>query len=457
DSMLGRMLPSEIQVDTSANGIPVNFLAAGAILVVAGLVSIWVGMSWLGGVWLTCAAIFYSIWTVLYTTLFTNFAGVFSGAWQGMGYWVAQQEVARGNQPWYYYFVGMSVYELLPAVFGIAGALYFLKRGDMFGLVLALWAGLTFSAYTIASEKMPWLLVNITLPFIFLSGKYLGDLVERVHWRQAIYRGHILLLLLPPLGIVAGVYLLRVHVTPELLFTYQEWGILLGLVLLAAIAALLVRVARPRAGVALAGLGTAVLLLGFGAATAARAAYTFDDSNVEILVYAQGSADLSETFQNLDQDIFQGTAEREAVMVDYDIWYPFQWYVRHEVEEGVLRFSCFKAEGEEGWNAGCNPASGESPSQAFLLTSVHRARHSQGLEEFQQEGPLRNLLWFPESYRRPGENRQDEEWANELALDLGFFQKSLYSREAWRAALNYLLFRDLQRDWYSSEYYSYTR
>ena len=77
----------------------------------------------------------------LYTTFFTHLSGAFSGSWQGMGYWVAQQEVARGNQPWYYYFVGLPVYELLPAVFGIAGAVYFIRRADMLGLALTFWAG----------------------------------------------------------------------------------------------------------------------------------------------------------------------------------------------------------------------------------------------------------------------------------------------------------------------------
>ena len=44
---------------------------------------------------------------LLYTTAFTNLSGLFSGVWQGMGYWVAQQDYGRANQPWYYYFAGL--------------------------------------------------------------------------------------------------------------------------------------------------------------------------------------------------------------------------------------------------------------------------------------------------------------------------------------------------------------
>ena len=59
----------------------------------------------------------------------------------------------------------------MPVVFGTLGAIYFLKKGDIFGVALAFWAGLSLLAYTLASEKMPWLLVNITLPFILLAGR----------------------------------------------------------------------------------------------------------------------------------------------------------------------------------------------------------------------------------------------------------------------------------------------
>ena len=168
DAVVNGILPSQVTIGPASNGLPLNYVVALGILSGTIILSAVLGIRWLGSAWLICAGIFYFLWSVLYTTFFTNMAGVFSGSWQGMGYWVAQQDVARGNQPWYYYFVGLPVYELLPLAFGIAGGLYFFKRGDILGMALTLWAALTFLAYTIASEKMPWLLVNITLPLIFL-------------------------------------------------------------------------------------------------------------------------------------------------------------------------------------------------------------------------------------------------------------------------------------------------
>ena len=429
DSLVNGLLPPGIQVDASANGIPLNFVVAGGILIVAFFGSAALGFAWRGGVWLICAAIFYLVWMTLYTTIFTNWAGAFTGVWQGMGYWIAQQEVARGNQPWYYYFVGLSVYELLPVVFGGIGVAYFLKKGDALGLALAFWAGLSLLAYTLASEKMPWLLVNITLPFILLAGKYLGELAEMVRWREALTRGTVLLLLLTPASLAGGVFLIRAYVQIEDGLSLVHGLPAAGLAAFLMLGAGLVRIARPPSGVAIVGLGTAALLLAFGIWSAFRAAYTFDDSHPEILVYAQGSADVAQAYQNLEQQVFVANENTETAHVDYDLWYPLQWYVRDESAEGALRFSCFKKEGEEGWTPGCSPVSetSEFKSSALLLTAQHGGDDSKVLESYEKSGPLRNLLWFPESYR---------------GLDPGTIGGSIQERESWRRVVDYFLFRD---------------
>ena len=455
DTMVNSLLPAGIQVEAEANGIPINFVVAAAILAVSFAISVVLGASWRGGVWVGCAVIFYLVSLALYTTLFTNWAGFFSGIWQGMGYWIAQQEVARGNQPWYYYFVGLSVYELLPVLFGGLGAIYFFRRGDAFGLALAWWAGLSLLAYTLASEKMPWLLVNITLPFILLAGYYLGELVQRVRWSKVFRLGTVALLVIAPLLVLGGVYLIRTYVNPEGVFSGVHWLLLLSLAGLAIAAAFLVRRAQPPAGAAMVGLGIAALLLAFGTWGAFRAAYTFDDSNREILVYAQGSADLRETYQQLAARVFPAEVSSGSVQVDYELWYPFQWYVRHHQESGQLRFACFKDDSEVGWNATCNPVSSDIEAPALLLASSHGTRDSESLNGFERAGPLRNLLWFPESYRRPREDRKGEGPVEELVKDFAFFKEVATSRDAWSQALDYVIFRDLQRDWYTSEYYSY--
>ena len=465
DAVARTVLPSGLPVDTGSNVLPVTVLVAGGLLVAALAVSIYVGVRWLGKAWLVCAVIFYGIWATLYTTMFSNFAGLFSGAWQGMGYWIAQQPFARGNQPWYYYFVGLSVYELLPVIFGLIAFVYFLKKGDVTGLALSLWAGVTLLGYTIASEKMPWLLVNITLPFILLSGMFLGGMAESIRWRRVLRRGRVALLFLPPLIAVAAVYLLYSYVNSDNGLSLVQWVVLFAVAAAALAVAWLVRLAGPSTGLSLAAMGVAGLLLVFGTVAAFRAAYTYDDSNVEILVYAQGSSDLPKTFGELDSQVFEGgQGDGNPVLVDYDMWYPFQWYVRHHHDEGILQFKCFKAEGEDGWNSSCSPVSEEQVSRTLLLKSTHGGEDVESRVENEREGPFRDLLWFPESYRRPHENRQAEgsQWGvrgipstKQLSEDFSYFGKVAVSRESWADGINYLVFRDLEADWFISEYYSF--
>ena len=464
------ILPSEVTIGAAANGVPVNYVVALGVLSAAIIVSIVIGVQWIGGAWLVCAGIFYLIWATLYTTFFTHLSGAFSGSWQGMGYWVAQQEVARGNQPWYYYFVGLPVYELLPAVFGIAGAVYFIRRGDMLGLALIFWAGVTFLAYTLASEKMPWLLVNITLPLIFLSAKFLGELAESVRWRQALRQGAGGLFFLTPLAALGGLFVLYAYTGNDGGLTAQHWAILAGSAAVLALAAYLIRVSSTAGGGALATLGIAALLLGFGGWSALRAGYTFDDSNREILVYAQGGSDLKDTFAALEDQVFSSpsgdtsnaSTQRRAVEVDYDIWYPFQWYVRNAESDGLLRFTCFKSERDDGWNSGCNSLEStlgedEFRPDSLLLAADHAGRTGGELLEYTKSEPLHSLLWFPETYRRPLEARQDEEWTDELKKDLEFFKDVASSKGAWRSALSYWIFRDLEKDWFTGDYYIFKR
>ena len=464
DSFVHGVLPLGISVDASANAFPVNYLVAAGLLLGALNLSIYLGVRWLGGRWLILAGIFYLTWITVYTTVFANLAGIFSGVWQGMGYWIAQQDVARGNQPWYYYFVGLSIYEILPLVLGIMGAVYFLRKKDLLGLVLASWAGVTLIAYTVASEKMPWLIVNITLPFILLAGKYLGELVDRVRWREVWRRGHVALLVLPSLILVAAVFLLHSYTNPGGGFSWSHWAILFSTALLALATAYVVRLARPHSGTALVTLGLAGLLLGFGTWAAFRAAYTYDDSNKEMLVYAQGSKDLKNSYKELDSRVLSAQPVPGSVAVDYDLWYPFNWYVRDAQRSGTLNFSCFKAEDEEGWNAGCNAVDNEHTAQALLLSDAHTAGDT-ALTEYQRDGPLRNLLWFYEdAYRRPGENRPDEGHPGglkglpnkeQLTKDFAYFKSVASGKQSWFDALDYVLFRNLEGDWYNSQYYSY--
>ena len=79
--------------------------------------------------WLIAVLIMFLIYALLFTTFFTNPAGLVTGVGGSISYWLAQQEVQRGGQPWYYYLLVLPMYEFLPLLFSIVAAIYFLVLG----------------------------------------------------------------------------------------------------------------------------------------------------------------------------------------------------------------------------------------------------------------------------------------------------------------------------------------
>ena len=81
------------------------------------IISAIIGLLWNKEKWWKTALIFWIPFTILYTTVFTNSDGFFTGTIGSLGYWIVQQGVSRGSQPWYYYLlVQIPIYEFLPAL-----------------------------------------------------------------------------------------------------------------------------------------------------------------------------------------------------------------------------------------------------------------------------------------------------------------------------------------------------
>ncbi len=231
-------------LDYSTQGM----LRTGSLLVLFFLISGGVGWLWKRSFYITCMALFYGIFTVFYTTFFTNGRGFFTGIIGSLGYWLSQQEVQRGSQPWYYYaFIQIPIYEYL-ALLGTLLALYFGIRYWRFATLpgvspahqelpesvlpiyagmresrfavmndsestqpadqgtagvsnepgipenlhrpipvlamLLFWSVISLVAYSIAGEKMPWLTVHIAVPMLLAAGWGLGFLVDSIPWQR---------------------------------------------------------------------------------------------------------------------------------------------------------------------------------------------------------------------------------------------------------------------------------
>ncbi len=192
--------------------------------------SLYIGLLWNWRIFAIGAAIFYIPFILLYTTFFTHMGGFWTGIWGSADYWMSQQLVRRGTQPDYYYFMFLPVYELLPLLFAVGGALYYAFRGkteqklqtaatvllvlifsvipkhgagpighyhvhiafliaiasilfmeiENFTKFLLFWTLSVFFALSIAGEKMPWLIIHIALPLSLLAAKVIDDILSSI-------------------------------------------------------------------------------------------------------------------------------------------------------------------------------------------------------------------------------------------------------------------------------------
>ncbi len=180
-TLTGSQLAAAVQLPAALLASPLTseqeLIAGGAAVTALLMGGAVVGCGWNWRWWLPCAALFAAIYATLFTTGFTNLDGIGSGLWGQLDYWIAQQDVRRGEQPWFYYFMMVPIYELLGLVVGVVGGLWLVGRGDRLSLLFLWWFLATFIMLSLAGEKMPWLTVHLALPLIFLSGRVAGLLL----------------------------------------------------------------------------------------------------------------------------------------------------------------------------------------------------------------------------------------------------------------------------------------
>ncbi len=399
-----------------------------ALLVVIGMIglSVYLGFLWNWSVWWRCALIFYSIWTLLYTTFLTNFyGGIKSGIWQALGYWIVQQGEGRGAQPWYYYFVTTSVYEFLPFFIGIIGIVYFLRSRDRFSAFLVYWPVTTFLLYTIASEKMPWLLVNITLPFIVLTGMFLSHVARRIDWRRTIEHSGYLLVPGVPLFIVLLWNLAFYDPTSNVLMDVTIQTALA--VMSVGMVAMAVYMSRSLGTENLAGIALLIvagMLLALSVRAGMMASYRNGDVPVEMIVYTQTSPDVTRLLESIEQTNLDGPVQ-VAIDGTSGFSWPWAWYFR---DTPSVQFPTFRSDSFD-----------DPPSAPVVVVHTNnRQSADEGLADLYGEAErIRHRWWFPEYiYREVTPSR---------------FVGAIFDRSAWRRAMDYWLNREGVRDRLGSE------
>lgn len=344
-------------------------IVGGALLLTFSL-SIVAGLMWNPEKFWKTALIFWVPFTILYTTIFTNVNGFFTGSIGSLGYWVVQQDVQRGSQPWYYYLlIQIPIYEFLPAI-GLFLALYLgFKRKTSPALeneteevinlldeskteernfshtfaLLVWWSFMSFLAFSYAGERMPWLTYHITWPMILITGWALGHIIDTTDWQKLKAQN-------VPLTVVSlivfvlstGRAFFILNTTPPFQGQALEQLQATNSFLLPLIAAILSAVASVyflrewtfkevrRVFVLVLFSFLAVLTM----RASFRASYITYDQATEFLVYAHGATGIKEVI-NQATEISQRTTGGMSVALAYDssapdtgVSWPFVWYLR---------------------------------------------------------------------------------------------------------------------------------
>jgi uncharacterized protein (TIGR03663 family) len=339
---------------------------------IAGLV----GTFWLRSRWLVAAGLFWAIEILFFTTFLTNGQGLGTGLIGSLGYWVDQQAVMRGGQPWYYFFLLVPLYEFLPLVLSVGGIIAWIvsisRRGHepqgeavdarpakraggsgaetgpsipgaplgvqaLFDAFLVYWVLATWLIFTYVGEKMAWHTVYFATSMILLGALWLGRLIESIRWREIrAARAVILMALIPIFLIVLRAFLLSssaqpfANVTLAGLTNSAQW-ILALVATLVLIYFIYDRVADVgwRQGVRLIALSLVAVLGICTWIVSYRFSFINYDYATEPMVYAHGTPDIKMAVAQIEE-VSRKTVGDHALKFSYDddsTW-PLEWYFR---------------------------------------------------------------------------------------------------------------------------------
>ena len=463
----------------SPNG-PGWYVAIGisAVFLVAALTAGWY---WNRRVFLGAFAVFALVFILLFANFGSNPAGVGTGAWQSLGYWLAQQDVARGNQPWYYYFTIGTIYEFMPFAVATGAALYYgfksglrpwifialiagamlvlandtlsfekglIKRAEqdvltyvgqlalltVYGSAIALtlvirttrfnkflffWTVGTFIAYTEAGEKMPWLLVNIALPAVILAASTLNDIIMSIDWRKAWRNRAGLTIVGVPLFYLM-LWNIVFHDLGEGSRQFAAvWAILavLGLLLLG-FQVLSSRIGRSQS-LCIVGLLTVVIMFGFTFRAGWISTFENGDIPVEMLVYTQTAPDIHNLVKEIEQTA-DLTGDRYEIKLAIDIRDAYSW----PWQWYLRRYTNVSFRD--------HTADEIKVSDDRLIAVINANNQSTAITKmpdgFSDGRRLVHRWWFPERYRD---------------VTPKMFFDTLLDRNRWEGSLDYFLYREL--------------
>lgn len=306
-----------------------------------------------GAQYAAMALIWLAISVPLFTTMFNWLPGISTATVGGIAYWLGQHGVARGSQPGYYYLVMLPLYEYLPALLAVLGALYFgvqrLRRvgpqaakdapgkivSHYFPFFCLHWFLASTVIYSWGGEKMPWLTIHLALPLCVMAAWFVERMLAGIdieHLREN--GGHILAGLLPLFLILLGAVLrgrpvLGGTALAQQTQTIQWLAMALMLIGLAGAIGWLWTRLQTRSSLQVAGIVLVVVLSVLTMRHAWMASITHGDIAKDMLVYVQSSRDVTNVVDRVEQLSMRQTSGKDLVIsYDDESSWPLTWYFR---------------------------------------------------------------------------------------------------------------------------------
>jgi hypothetical protein len=208
-------------------------------------------------------------------------------------------------------------------------AFYYLLKGNFTKKYFAFISIYSLLAFTLAGEKMPWLLVNITIPFVFITGMFVSDNIKNLF---KINKEILLFILFASFLIIF--FLLRLFFSDYTNSTQSIYYDILFLSLLLLVSLL----AYLRYGIKLNLFITSLVVVSFiifslfTVRTTNMLLFKHSDEPRDLLIYTQSSSELhfiSEELNNLNYVKNKSSNISVAVDTSDGFAWPWMWYLRN--------------------------------------------------------------------------------------------------------------------------------
>ncbi|MEP6871360.1 MAG: flippase activity-associated protein Agl23 [Anaerolineaceae bacterium] len=319
-------------------------IAIGGLFAVTVSMAAFAGLQWKPKVWAVAFLGGALVYLTLMTSFWTNMDGLVSGPWGSLDYWAGQQEQTRGDQPWFYYYMVMAMYEFLPLVLCLGAVWWAVARGDAFSRFLVFWLAGIWLILSWTSEKMPWNNVHIALPACLLAAWGIQRAWSAWDPKPPLQRSLVTLL---SIAAVAAGALAVIAFLPG----GTTYGAMRLVVALAAIG-LIAYAAWPlgRTATATVLVVTAVGALSFfSMRTMLMASFGRGDDPKDLLIYTQSSGELAKIAVEIDQlAAATGKGYQLPIAVDStdSFAWPWAWYLRDYKSVSYVDFTSGSPSGD---------------------------------------------------------------------------------------------------------------